>query len=172
MKKLFTLTVLVFAFLVSVTTTANAQRVSNGVYKICLASDPRFVIDLDNSQAECWRNIQLWEWNNTNAQKWYVEDNPGSHSVTIRSMVNRNFVLDLYHSELHNGNNIQLYQDDDTSAQEWKLEPVDGGYIIHSAVRPGHVIDVDHAHFRAGTNIQIWERNGSNAQVWKFVRVY
>ena len=149
------------------------SQVPNGTYIIRSALNPNFVIDLNASRIQDGNNIQLWEYNGTNAQKWVVES-VGSIS-TIRSSIDRNYVIDLSSANTNDGNNIHLWRANGTKAQSWRIITTKSGYsAIVSVLKPDgklHVIDLDHSVVRQGQNIQIWGSNDTNAQRWWFDRV-
>ena len=51
----------------------NAQVIADGVYVIKSSINPNYVIDLNSSNIASCENIQCWESNNTNAQRWILE---------------------------------------------------------------------------------------------------
>lgn len=165
MKKLFLLSLLICGIVKMVD-----SQVPNGVYVIHSALDYNYVIDLNGSRIQDGNNIQLWEYNGTDAQKWVVE-NVGSLTI-IRSAINRNYVMDLSSANTNDGNNIQLWKYNGTNAQCWRIVTNKDGYsaIVVDLSPDGnlHVVDLDHSIVRRGQNIQIWGSNRTSAQWWWF----
>ena len=79
-----------------------------------------YVIDVKNGEAFNVAVIQLWECNNTLAQKFYIVD-AFFGEYTIHSAIDPTFVLDVKNGENIDGNTIQLYKLNLTKAQRFKL---------------------------------------------------
>ena len=79
-----------------------------------------FAIDVKNGEAFNGAVIQLWECNNTLAQKFYIVD-AFFGEYTIHSAIDPTFVLDVKNGENVDGNTIQLYKLNLTKAQRFKL---------------------------------------------------
>lgn len=80
-----------------------------------------FAIDVSGSGTFDGNNIQLYEWNNTNAQKFYIFiDNEGRFEFL--SKCNKNFAIDLKYSQTHNGNNIHLWSRNGSLAQKFYIK--------------------------------------------------
>ena len=147
----------------------NAQVIADGVYVIKSSVNPNYVIDLSGSNVFNGNNIQLWERNNTNAQKWIVENVNGA--VIIKSSINKSFVIDLNRSNAASGTNIQLWESNGTKAQRWYVMQKGNYFEFHSAVNSSYVIDLNSSNIASGENIQCWESNNTNAQRWILERI-
>ena len=147
----------------------NAQVIADGVYVIKSSINPNYVIDLSGSNVFNGNNIQLWERNNTNAQKWIIENVNGA--VIIKSSINKSFVIDLNRSNAASGTNIQLWESNGTKAQRWYVRQKGNYFEFHSAVNSSYVIDLNSSNIASGENIQCWESNNTNAQRWILERV-
>ena len=79
-----------------------------------------YAIDVKNGEAFNGAVIQLWECNNTLAQKFYIIDALFGE-YTIHSAIDPSFVLDVKNGENVDGNTIQLYKLNLTKAQRFKL---------------------------------------------------
>ena len=79
-----------------------------------------FAIDVKNGKIENGTVIQIWECNNTKAQKFYLKDR-GEGYVSIHSALDQNYVIDVLSSGTHDGNKIQLYQFNGTNAQKFRF---------------------------------------------------
>lgn len=142
--------------------TTYAQIIPEGLYVIRSACNSNYVIDLNASVVSRGNNIQLWEYNGTNAQKWRVTHENGA--IVIRSSLNSQFVIDLNASNATNGENIQLWEYNGTNAQRWYPEYKDGNYILHSAVNQNYSLDLNGSNTVSGSNIHCWENNNTAAQ--------
>ncbi|MCM1377834.1 MAG: RICIN domain-containing protein [Clostridium sp.] len=76
------------------------------------------VLDVNNSVVANGTNLQLWTFNNTGAQKWYLHHH-GGNTYSICSIMDINYVVDLSNSKVADGTNIQLYRYNATKAQQW-----------------------------------------------------
>ena len=79
-----------------------------------------YAIDVKNGEAKNGAVIQLYEYNGTAAQKFYLVDS-GIGFMSIHSAINPAYVLDVKNGEDYDGNTIQLYKLNFTVAQRFKL---------------------------------------------------
>ncbi len=71
--------------------------------------------------------MQLWEGNNTCAQKWYF-DEIGDGEYVILSACS-GLAIDVYAGKIGNGVNIQLWDFNYTKAQKWKFKKIGGATL-------------------------------------------
>jgi hypothetical protein len=112
-------------------------------------------------------NIQLYEKNGSDAQRWNVVYGDDGY-YTIQNRTTGKF-LEVIGAQTHNGANVQLNDSGGSCAQKWQISKNDGGYILYSACS-GKALDVAGARTMNGTNIQIYMKNGCAAQKWYFER--
>ncbi len=79
-----------------------------------------YAIDVKYSEVKNGTQIQLWEINGTNAQKFRLK-NEGGDYYSIHSTLNDNYVIDVYASQTENYTKIQLYEYNGTDAQKFKF---------------------------------------------------
>ena len=65
-------------------------------------------------------NIQLWENNNTCAQRWQIRQTADGY-YNLLSACSSNFALDLNSAETWNGNNVGLWSTTGGATQKWRL---------------------------------------------------
>ena len=101
----------------------DAHREWNQKFKLLLNSDGSvtfenggFALDVTSSNAKNGTQIQLWERNYTNAQKFYLEC-IGNDRFIIHSSINQKFCIDVSGSKNENGTKIQLYEKNGSNAQ-------------------------------------------------------
>ena len=113
-------------------------------------------------------NIQIWDRNNSTAQKWVLTPQTvlASGTYSFCSAANTNFCLDVSSVSTANGANIQLWTNANSNNQKFKVEAGKDGYYTITAVHSGKVVDVSNANKTNGTNVQQYEANGTNAQKW------
>lgn len=140
-------------------------------YTITSAVNKKYAIDITNgvAAAKDGTNIQVWDKNDTDAQKFRIIDN-GDQTYTIKN-TKTNRVLDVSGGIAESGTNIQLYTGNSTCAQKWYLKKYDdGSYQITSACAPS-VLDLSGGVAKNGGNIQLWSPNETKAQKWFFNKV-
>lgn len=163
MKK--TLLFLIFFIAIS----ANAIVIEDGIYIIKSSINPNFVIDLNGGRTTLGNNIQLWDKNNSDAQRWIIKNVNGT--VKICSVINSHYVIDLNEAHAVCGENIQCWEDNGSNAQQWFPRKVGSYYEFRSAVNQNFTIDLCNSQTVRGQNIHCWEANGTNAQRWILERV-
>jgi hypothetical protein len=148
---------------------ASATPLADGsVYVIHSYAQSSFVLDVSGASFANMGNVQLYNYNATNAQKW-VAKRSGSGYVFIS--LNSGKVMDVAGGSTADGANIQQYQPNGTEAQSWELQANSDGSYTFVSVKSGKVIDIAGAIYSSGTNIQTWTSNGTGAQKFTFEEV-
>ena len=146
---------------------------SNGsTYSFKSHDNNKYAIDLYGGKLGNGKNINLYRANNSNAQKWYLNDAKNSYYYITSSIGNYN--IDDPRGSSKNGTNIWLYKYTGSNAQKWKFVRVDedpkvleeGTYIIKTKVNNSNVIDLYGANTSSRTNIQLYLNNFRWCQVW------
>jgi hypothetical protein len=162
-NKFFLLLICFIAFF-NVNTSA---QIPKGYYFIHCVSDNNYCIDLQKGVVQDGQNIQLYQSNGTDAQKWYFEPN-NDGTYFIRSAKNQDYVLDAQKGIAADGTNLQLYHFNGTKAQKWHIEEgLSGYFFFRSAIDRNYVIDLSNGITQNGSNIQLYHHNGTKAQMWK-----
>ncbi len=132
-------------------------------------------LDLYGNYTYNSNNIQVHEFNNSDAQKYNLrktvsgisEQSIDNGIYMISSSLNNSFMIDLTGGVTNNANNIQLYATNGHSAQKWKITYLYNGYYeIVSLIDLTKSLDVSGAGSYPGTNVQLYDKNGSPAQQW------
>lgn len=151
---------------------ADSQNVENGVYNICLSSNPNMNLTVqDNSNAN-GANVLLW--NTSTAHQyddWKIEHFYSGYYKIIN--VGSGKALDVTGRSSANCTNIQQYEFQnyyDEYSRLWKLVPDGNGcyYFIPGFVA-GSCMDAANGSNAPGTNVWLYEFNYSHAQRWKLV---
>ena len=140
--------------------------IPEGTYYIRSSANRNYVIDLNGGFINNGNNIQIWEFNGSNAQKWKVTHNNGA--IVLRNVGNPNFVIDLYSSNAYYRQNINLWEYNGSNAQRWYAEKRGAYYVLHSAVNKFFCLDLNGTNTSNGANIHLWEDNNTAAQKWIF----
>ena len=118
-------------------------------------------IDVEGSATEDGTNIQLWECNVTDAQKWTLDENTGE----IKGLGGK--CIDVEGSGTEDGTNIQLWTCTGNDNQKWTLDE-NTGEIKGLGDK---CISIDPESTEDGTNIQLSQCNGTGAQKWEWVHI-
>lgn len=138
---------------------------ADGTYRLSSSAKGSMVMDVSGASSNDGANVQLYSWNNTDAQKWRVSHDAKGY-VTLTN-TGSGKVLDIAGGSSANGANVQQYASNGTWAQKWiAVKNSDGSFTFRSAVTGQRVIDVEDGSTANGANIQIFASNGTNAQKW------
>ncbi len=145
------------------------QLVPDHTFTIVSALSDYKAIDVYGGYTQEKTNIQLWNKNNTAAQKWKVSYDAKQKKYTI---TNPQSGKPLYLADKSGraGTNVQLGKNDASCNQYWDIredhEP--GWFAFISSCNEKTALDISGGFMANGTNIQNWTRNSSLAQKWKF----
>lgn len=141
----------------------SAQLVEDGLYYIESSLNPNMVVDVTGGQLANRTNIQLYQKNGSNAQKWrFTYLSNGYYKIT--SLVYLSKSLDVSNMGTSPGTNVQLYDYNGTQAQQWIVKDAGDGYFYIVSNCGGQYLDVNAAQTYNGTNIQMYTANYSGAQ--------
>lgn len=151
---------------------ANVQdyaQIQEGIYEIYTNVSGTKVMNVQDNRYESTANINIYERENRNSQKFQVIQNTDG-TYTFKAL-HSNKVLDVVAAGKENGTNIWQYEPNGSDAQKWYLKSCENGcYAIVSKCNNLY-LDVAGAGTQNGTNIQVWEGNGTKAQTFKFLKV-
>jgi N-acetylmuramoyl-L-alanine amidase len=139
---------------------------SSGTFMISSSLDSSKVLDIAGASTENGGNLQIWNSNSTNAQK-FVTSYLGGGWYTLQCACSAK-MLDITGGSSASGANVQQYDGNGSNAQKWKFVYAgDGKYTILSAL--GTVLDVAGGQSAAGTNVQAYNGNGTAAQAFSLI---
>ena len=142
------------------------KTLDDGIYTISSKLDPNKCLDIAGGSQNDKANLQLWQRNGTNAQKFKVQYNSDGY-YTIKSMCSGKFI-DVSASSRQNGTNIWQYSGNGTDAQKWFIIPDGEGYYCLVSRCNNLCMDVCGAKAINGTNIHCWDMHGGDNQRFKF----
>lgn len=148
----------------------------NGYYKIVCKNDGH-VVDVKGGSAAAKTNIQLYQWNGSDAQLWkFIDAKNGSYYIKSKLGT----TMDLPSAKTTAGTNIQAYTMNGTDAQKWVLdkskavmenvELKEGTYIFLNSAGFNQAMDVESASKASGANIQTYQLNNTSAQHFKITQ--
>ena len=147
----------------SIVSAAGAKAVSEGTYYLTSKLDEHKTVDISGASKANGANAQLYDVNNTDAQRFTFTYDSATGFYTI-TCVATGKVLDVNGGTMANGINVWQYESNNTLAQRWVITKDGSYYKIASALDTTFVLDVNAALTANGTNIQIYKTNGTNAQ--------
>lgn len=142
----------------------NVQQIKEGYYKIRTVKNTNKVLDVLGGSADTGANVQLYQDNNSNAQKWKVtKDSNGYYSFMALCSGK---MLDLADGVVQNEQNIWQVTNNGSDAQKWRIEHVEG--VKYRIKIKGHLfyVDIKGGETENGTNVQLYsgENNSINQQ--------
>lgn len=145
------------------------KNIDNGIYRIVSALDKNMVIDLTGGVTNNGSNIQLYQSNGTQAQKWRVEYLTNGY-YKISSIIDLTKTVDVANGGSISGSNVQIYDNNNSSGQQWIIKDAGEGYYNIVSNCSGLYLEVAGAGIFNGSNIQMYEGNSTNAQKFKFIK--
>lgn len=150
--------------------TSATDALPNGTYTFTVANTSA-ALDVTNGSYASGANVQLWQSNNSGAQKWNVSRNADGTYTIVNAASGK--ALDVAGGSAYSGANVQQYQPNGSAAQRWNITFDNGGFKIASAAGPGAngpcVLDVSgglaaNGTVPNGTNLQVYQSNNSAGQ--------
>jgi hypothetical protein len=133
-------------------------------------SQTRKVVDVVGASHDNGANVQLYESNGTNAQRWKIVVRSDG-TCTIQNVASGKY-LDVPGGKAFAGANVQQWEGNGSNAQRWYAYLI-GSSAAHKTVSFAsylnsiYVLDLSGANTADGANIQIWNENGTPAQSWE-----
>lgn len=143
--------------------------IKNGIYSILSSLNDKKSLDIVNASKNSGANLQLWDSNFTDAQKFQVTY-AGEGCYEIKVICSGKY-LDVEGAKKESGANVWQYDRNNTYAQRWIIKSDGNGYYYLSSKCNGLYLDVRGSKTQNGTNIHMWNFNGSKAQKFKIVKV-
>lgn len=148
----------------------NAAVLEDGVYVIQSGLRDELVLDVAGGSKNNSANVQLYDVNLSNAQKWQVSHDENGY-VTFTN-VGSGKVLDVSGGTSAAGANVQQYESNGSKAQKWiVVEGKDGRKTIVPALSASLGLDIAGANSNRGANVQLYTRNVTDAQSFSFYKL-
>lgn len=147
----------------SVTPERAAVNIANGNYNLFSALGGNKVIDIANGSKASGGNVQIFDWNGTAAQNFYIHrESDGWYTIKNN---NSQLYLDVRNGKAAAGANLWQYKGNGSDAQKFKFYDVGNGKVFIKS-KLGTVIDVANGQRANGANVQLYSYNATNAQLW------
>ncbi|MGN1277643.1 MAG: RICIN domain-containing protein, partial [Floccifex sp.] len=148
----------------------HANDAQEGTYIITSSINTNYALDVKGASQANSANVQLYESNGTNAQKWQLTKDSNGYFTLISLCSNK--ALDVNAGKAVNSQNVQQYQSNGTWAQKWILvKNANGTYTFVSAIDSNYVLDVSAGKAVNAQNVQIYSSNGTKAQQFYLTKV-
>jgi hypothetical protein len=145
-----------------------------GYYELRSALDTDVCVDVSCASKADGANVQMYSWDDTNAQKFYMGFGREDGCTGIMALHSRKY-LDVSGGGTINGTNVQQFTGNNTNAQQW-LPEINGYTKINGVTVPllkvtcqvgmGNCLDAACGSTALQTRVQVWESNGTKAQRW------
>lgn len=145
-----------------------AQPIPDSTFRITTNTAPGLCLDIDTGNGWDGVNLQQWECNGSDAQRFRFRSR-GGNLYEVRASISEK-CLDVINAGTYDGANIHQWECNDNSSQIWSVESLGAGrYRFLPQVAVDKCMDVDNSGTSNGTNIQQWECNGSSAQQFSVI---
>lgn len=134
------------------------NMIKTGLYKVFASAKSSAVLDVASGSTSSGANVQVYGFNGTAAQKWYIAPVSGKRDVYTLENAGSGKML----AADSNGNVCQRTRSSST-AQQWELL-IDGGGMAFKNVKYSKVLDLRGGSTRNGANVQVYADNGTAAQ--------
>ena len=146
------------------------KTIEEGYYKIVTGVNNSSVLDISGGSKEENANVQIWQDNNVNQQKFEVTYlNNGYYKITA---LHSGKVLDVADAGKTDLTNVWQHTYNGTDAQQWMIQDTgDGEYYNIISKCNDLYLDVNGGSSANGTNVQMYTGHGQASQKFKFVKV-
>lgn len=145
------------------------KKTSDGYYQFIHTATGK-ALDVSGGYASQGDNIQLWEPNDTCAQKWKIYSSGGNGELTFESACLSGMTMDVYGGSARIGDNINTWLTNNGVAQKWHLyigKTIDNGvYYIPSAFNTQRGVDIHYNSEYDGANLNLWDMHDGAYQEW------
>ncbi len=140
--------------------------IKNGTYAFSsdLTVYGMLVLDVKGASKASGANVQVYQSNGTNAQKW-VLTYKGKGVYTMASK-NSGLLLTVDGSSRSNGGNVVQKTNENSDFQRWTISLDNSGSYVFKNVGSGKVLDIKGGKSDNGVNVQQYTANGTKAQGW------
>ena len=146
----------------------STKVIEDGIYNINLANNTSKVFDISGGSLDDYANLQIWEDNNVNQQRFKIEFIDGYYKI---SAMHSNKALTVKQSSLAIQTEIIQEEYTGKDSQKWIIKKLtDGTYLIISKLSE-LALDVEWGNLSNGTHIWQYDINNSDSQKFKFTKI-
>ena len=152
------------------------DRQTNGSYKITNSKTGQ-VLDLANASKSSGANIQIYDSNDSDAQRWYIYESGTAGQYIFRPVCAPGVVMDVANGSKASMANIQSYTYNNSTAQKFKITkvseaesytPADLGTEFYAKI--GTSIASDKYLSLSDSNVVLYSASKAAAQTWRFIK--
>ena len=140
-----------------------SRSIPDGIYLIYAAHCQNKVLDISGASKEDNARLQLYDFNDTNAQKFYISYNISGKFYTIKCLCSDKFI-----TRNESTNTLVQFSEKNNKTQQWHIVSIEDRYEIISEFN-GKLIDVYGSQTECGADIVTSERDGGLNQQFNFV---
>ena len=146
-----------------------SANIEDGTYVIKSALDENYVFDIQASSMSNGGNLELWNNNHTNNQKFIIKSlGKGIYGI---SPVHSGKYLDVQGSSKSNGANVDQWNFHGGQNQQWIIKNAGNGYYNIISKCNGLYMDIPKSNAKNGANVHMWQNNGSKNQMFKLEKI-
>lgn len=155
-------------FIITRTDYINAASISTSkVYYIVSSINNKKAIDVYAAGTADFTNVDIYDLNKTNAQKFkFKKNSDGSYTIINKGS---NKAIDVLENKTANMTNVDIYTLNNTTSQKWYAIKNLDGTISFLGAESGKALDLYAADTQNFSNINIWDWNQTKAQKWKLI---
>ena len=132
-----------------------------GYYRFRSVLSYNKVIDVSGGSLENYANVQIWELNDTNAQKWRVVKETDNLYGLI--CVNSEKAMDVANANFSNNANIQQDVYRKSTAQKWSFKYLENGHFKIKSAGGEFYVSIENGSVENASNVKIYENISGEA---------
>lgn len=134
---------------------------NGGYYRFRSALSYNKVIDVSGGSLENYANVQIWELNDTNAQKWRaVKETDNLYGLIC---VNSEKAMDVANANFSNNANIQQDVYRKSIAQKWSFKYLENGHFKIKSAGGEFYVSIENGSVENASNVKIYENISGEA---------
>ena len=141
-----------------------SRSIPDGIYLIYPAHCQGKVLDISGGSKDDNAILQLYDFNDTNAQKFQITYNTSKRYYSLMCLCSDKYIT----FNQSNCKIVQLTENNNNKNQQWHIVSIGNNYEIISESN-GKLLDVFGSQTICGASITTWERSGELNQQFKFV---
>ena len=145
------------------------KSIEEGIYRIAIATNNNFGVDISGASKDNQANANLWEYKGEIQQKFKVES-VGNGLYIFRNL-NSNKVLDVEWGGMTAGTNVWQYEYNGTDSQKWIINENNDGSVSIISKLNGLALDFQDGKASNGINVRVYTKNSSNAQKFNLIKI-
>ena len=147
----------------------NKKSLYNGTYMLKSSMDNNKNMDVAGARTVNGTNIRLWDNNNNNAQKWYIEYLENGYYI-MRSKLNTNKCISINNSNYVIHSNIILSDCTKKDNQQFIIKDLGNSNYSFISKEKHLYINIFNSSTDNGANIELYYKNDKGGQIFNIVK--